>query len=252
MQIVDVPSPRPLTVVDLEALDADAQQAEVRRLVDADAQRPFDLARGPLVRSTLLRLAPERHVLICTMHHVVTDAWSFRVLSAELSALCLAFGAGQPSSLGEPSLQYADYAVWQRTWLSGNELAQRLAYWRDHLADATVQLPHPLVEFLPEVGEGDDRALAPRLEVLATVLAGAPDVVVVERELLLELGRRELLGEDGRDVQRPLGRDPLADQPVRDVEQRKIALEGGLVEPVAAVWPAAVIDHHRKMSVEDQ
>jgi len=72
---------------------------------------------------------------------------------------------------------------------------------------------------------------------------------VVERQLLLELRRGELLGEDRREVQRPLRRDAVAHEPVRDFEQRQIALEGGFVEPVAAVGPTTVVDHHRKMSV---
>jgi hypothetical protein len=101
MQIVDAAMPARLPLIDLAGLDEAAQQAELRRLVDGEVRRPFDLARGPLVRTKLLRLAPMEHVLVCAMHHIVTDAWSFRVLGDELSTLCAAFRAGEPSQLLE-------------------------------------------------------------------------------------------------------------------------------------------------------
>ena len=120
---------------------------------------------------------------------------------------------------------------------------------RDVAADAAVQLPHPLVVLFPEVAECEVLRRAGVLELLAPLGARAPHVLVVERELFLELRRGQLLGEHGGEVQRPLRRDAVADESVGHLEQGEIALESGLGEPVAAVRPATVVDHHRKMSV---
>jgi len=116
-------------------------EADARRLAAADALRPFDLAAGPLLRATLLNLsregAPERHVLLLSMHHIVSDAWSMGVLVDDLTALY----AGQP--LPELPVQYADYAVWQRERLTGEEIDRQLAFWRDQLAGAPPVLDLP-------------------------------------------------------------------------------------------------------------
>src|SRR2546425_9586568 len=120
----------------------------------------------------------------------------------------------------------------------------------DVAADPTVHLPHSLEELLPEVREAYDLLLALAREVLARFGTRTPGVVVVKRQFLLELGRGELLGQHRREVDRPLGRDPVGDQAVRRLQQRQVALEGRLAEPVAAVGPAAMIDHHRKMSMK--
>ncbi len=126
----------PLAIVDLAALAPQAAAAAGRRLARGEALRPFDLARGPLVRTALLRLAPERHVVLATLHHIVADGWSLGVLTAELGALYPAASAGDPSPLPELPVQYGDYAVWQRRWLTEEALASDLAYWRQRLAGA--------------------------------------------------------------------------------------------------------------------
>ena len=123
---------------------------------------------------------------------------------------------------------------------------------RNVAADAPVQLPHPLVHVLPEVGELDGFLDAVLLEVLPRLPAVAADGLVVERQLLLEVRGGELLDEDGGEVDGPLRRDPVGDEPVRDVEEGQIALEGRLGEPVAAVRPAPVVDHHGEMVVQHQ
>ena len=112
-----------------------------------EARRPFDLAQGPLFRSKLLRLGEDDHVLLLTMHHIVSDGWSMGVLYRELSMLYRAFVDGQPSPLAELPIQYADFAVWQREWLQGEVLESQLSYWKKQLEGipAVLNLPtdHP-------------------------------------------------------------------------------------------------------------
>jgi amino acid adenylation domain-containing protein/non-ribosomal peptide synthase protein (TIGR01720 family) len=123
-----------LPVIDLQAIAEDARDAAVRRLVMAEARRPFDLARGPVIRTHVLRVAGDEHVLQATLHHIVTDGWSTALLVRELTTLYAAYHQGGTSPLPEPPLQYADFAVWQRQWLQGETLESRLDYWRTHLA----------------------------------------------------------------------------------------------------------------------
>ncbi|HVQ37121.1 MAG TPA: amino acid adenylation domain-containing protein, partial [Pyrinomonadaceae bacterium] len=119
------------------------QLAEVRRLSKEESGRGFDLTEGPLLRVRLLRLAEEEHVVLLTMHHVVSDGWSMGVLTNEIAALYRAFSAGEEAALPEMPIQYADYAVWQREWLNGDVLAGELDYWRKHLGGQlpTLNLP---------------------------------------------------------------------------------------------------------------
>ncbi len=129
----------PLELVDLSGLPEAEREDEARRRARAEAGRPFALDAAPLVRAALLRLAPGEaageHVLLVTMHHIVSDGWSAGVLFAELGALYAAFAAGHPSPLPELAVQYADHAVWQRQQLDGPLLAGELAYWKERLAD---------------------------------------------------------------------------------------------------------------------
>ncbi|HEX3529710.1 MAG TPA: amino acid adenylation domain-containing protein [Thermoanaerobaculia bacterium] len=128
--------------VDLTALPAAARRPEALRLARAEAGLPFDLWWDALLRLTLLTLAADEHVLLVTMHHIVSDGWSMGVLMREMSALYTAFHAGRPSPLAELPVQYADYSAWQRQWLQGDVLESQLAYWREALADAAVlELP---------------------------------------------------------------------------------------------------------------
>ncbi len=112
-------------VVDLSNLPDAEREAEAQRRAVAEARRPFDLARGPLLRVTLLKLGPEEHIALVTMHHIVSDGWSIGVFVAELAALYNAFsqdqgqGALAPSPLPDLPIQYADYAAWQQDWLQG-------------------------------------------------------------------------------------------------------------------------------------
>ena len=136
-----LPSLIALPVVDLAGLPD--PETEARRLARREAGRPFDLARGPLVRSALLRLGPAAHVALLTFHHIVFDGGSAGVLVRELTALYPAAVARRPSPQPELPVQYGDYAAWQRSWLQGATLAEQLAYWRERLAGAPARLDLP-------------------------------------------------------------------------------------------------------------
>jgi non-ribosomal peptide synthetase component F len=147
VQVVAPPGRWVLPLVDLAGLPEAARQAETQRLADREAAHAFDLERGPLLRATLLRLAAAEHALLLVMHHIISDGWSMGVLVREIAALSeavLASGpAALPSALPALPIQYADFAVWQRGWLTGSELERQLAYWRRQLAGApeTLDLP---------------------------------------------------------------------------------------------------------------
>jgi amino acid adenylation domain-containing protein len=120
-----------MPMVDLSELGEAENVA--RELAVAEARRAFELAGGPLLRITLLRLGERDHVLLATMHHVVSDGWSVGILIREFTVLYEACHKGEPSPLHELPIQYADYAVWQREWLQGEALGEQLAYWRRRL-----------------------------------------------------------------------------------------------------------------------
>jgi amino acid adenylation domain-containing protein len=132
-----------LNLVDLSQLVPDAVEGTVRALATRAATQPFDLAAGPLVRGTLLRLGDEAHVALFAAHHIVTDGWSMGVMVQEVVALYADFTAGHPSGVAEPALQYADYAVWQREWLEGEVMDAQLAHWKARLAGAPALLELP-------------------------------------------------------------------------------------------------------------
>ena len=132
-----------LTIIDLQHLPAEKRLKEVQRLGLHDVQHPFDLANDPLIRLTLVQLAPEDYVLLLTMHHIITDGWSMGVFYHELEALYRAYVFGKPSPLPELSIQYADFAGWQRQWLTPQRLGSQLDYWKHQLAGAPPLLELP-------------------------------------------------------------------------------------------------------------
>jgi hypothetical protein len=140
LQLVRPATPLRLAVQDLSALPHEQREPAAVRLAQDEAQRPFDLAQGPLMRAGLLHLAARDHVILLTLHHIVTDGWSVGVLVREVSALYAAFVRGEASPLPEPALQYSDYAAWQREWLQGAALERELGYWRERLSGAPVLL----------------------------------------------------------------------------------------------------------------
>ncbi|MES1245199.1 MAG: non-ribosomal peptide synthase/polyketide synthase, partial [Acidobacteriota bacterium] len=143
VQVIDPAYPWRTPVIDLGALPADVREREVFRLATEEAQTPFDLARGPLLRVRLLALAPGERVVLFSMHHIVSDAWSMEVLVGEMAPLYSAFLRGEGSPLPELPIQYADYAAWQRRWLQGEVLEKHLAYWKEQLAGAAQVLELP-------------------------------------------------------------------------------------------------------------
>ena len=113
-----------------------------REIAGEEARRPFDLGRGPLLRARLLRLGDEDHVLLVTMHHIVSDGWSTSILARELSLFYAGYQSGSPVSLPELGVQYGDFAVWQRKWLQGEVLERQMNYWRGQLEGiAPLELP---------------------------------------------------------------------------------------------------------------
>ncbi|HYW08913.1 MAG TPA: amino acid adenylation domain-containing protein, partial [Longimicrobium sp.] len=118
-------------------------EAELLRIVTTESAARFDLATGPLIRGRLVRMAADDHVLLITMHHIVSDGWSMGVFTRELTALYAAFRAGQPDPLPELPVQYADYAAWQRRWVDGEVLREQAEYWKASLAGAPELLELP-------------------------------------------------------------------------------------------------------------
>ncbi|HEX6036828.1 non-ribosomal peptide synthetase, partial [Longimicrobium sp.] len=142
-QVIETAAPMGIAVEDLSHLPADEREAEARRMAADEARAPFDLARGPLLRARLLRLAEDDHALLFTLHHAVSDGWSTGILVREVSALYDAFARGAPSPLTPLPVQYADFAAWQRAWLAGDVLETQLGYWRTRLAGAPPLLDLP-------------------------------------------------------------------------------------------------------------
>jgi amino acid adenylation domain-containing protein len=140
-----------VVMVDLTEQPESEREDRAQRLASEEARRPFDLARGPLLRASLIRLSEAEHVLVLTMHHIVSDGWSMGVLYRELSVLYRAFSQGQPSPLTELPIQYGDFAVWQREWLKGEVLQSQLAYWKKQLEGAPGVLNLPMDRGRPAV-----------------------------------------------------------------------------------------------------
>jgi hypothetical protein len=133
-QVIDPPRAVPLPVVDLAGL-ADREPV-LRAIVREHARAPFDLAAGPLLRMLLVRLAPDEHALVSARHHIVSDGWSSGIIFREVAEAYHAFSEGRPSPLAEPAFQYADFAVWQRAWLTPERERGQLDFWRGRLEGA--------------------------------------------------------------------------------------------------------------------
>ncbi|HEX2190262.1 MAG TPA: condensation domain-containing protein, partial [Longimicrobiaceae bacterium] len=194
-----------LPVEDLSGLNEAHREAALGRRAGEEARRAFDLTAGPLFRAALLRLGAEEHVLLLSVHHIVSDGWSMGVLYRELSALYAAYREGRTSPLPPLRVQYADYAVWQRAHLRDGVLEGELAYWRERLAGAPAllelptdhprpavqthrgahertELPRELLERLQALGRSEGATLYMTLlgafQVLLSKYSGSEDVVV--------------------------------------------------------------------------
>ena len=167
-----------IPVVDLQGLSEQESEARIRRLASEEAHRPFDIARAPLLRVTLLKLGREDHALIVTMHHIISDNWSVGIFIQETAALYMSLLKGEPSPLKELAVQYVDFAAWQRGWLVDEVIEGQLSYWRKQLGGAATSLRLPT-----------DRP-RPR----AQTFRGAGESLLVDRHLtasINELSRRE-------------------------------------------------------------
>ena len=140
-----------LPIVDLANLPKIIQEQEVSNLTEQEAQQPFNLEQDSLLRITLIRLNDTEHVILFTMHHIISDGWSTGILVQEVATLYEAFSAGKPSPLPELPIQYADYAVWQREWLQGEVLDKQLSYWKQKLGGKLPVLKLPYRQQQPVV-----------------------------------------------------------------------------------------------------
>ncbi|MGZ7081712.1 MAG: amino acid adenylation domain-containing protein [Candidatus Angelobacter sp.] len=167
--------------IDLRGNSAEQRESECKRLVRQEAVTPFDLARAPLLRVKLLRLEEQESVLLATMHHIVSDGWSMGIMVTEFTRLYEAYILGQPSPLPPLALQYADYAVWQRTWLQGKVLDRQIAYWRKQLADVSLlELPadHPRPAAMSQRGASFPISISPELTERLRALSQANGVTL--------------------------------------------------------------------------
>src|SRR5229473_724460 len=178
VQVVHNAEPFCLRSEDLRNWGEKEKQEKLPRLIRAEREQKFNLGLGPLVRGLLVRLSDDEYLLLVTMHHIVTDEWSIRVLVREVARLYEAFVKGEESPLPELGIQYADYAVWQREWLQGEILEGQLKYWREQLKDV------PVLEMPTD---------HPRPAVASHRGAGVP--VQISREVLK--GLKELSGQEG-------------------------------------------------------
>ncbi|HEU4729742.1 MAG TPA: amino acid adenylation domain-containing protein, partial [Kofleriaceae bacterium] len=173
---IDIP------VVDLRSRSSAQRDAEAQQLFLREALTPFDLASDSLVRFGLIRIGPEDHIVLVTMHHIISDGWSMGVLEQELLALYDAFAAGRPSPLPALPIQYADFAAWQRRELEGPRLAELVGYWTAQLADAppVIDLPHarPRPRFQSFRGAVLPFAISPDLTRSLRALARAEDATL--------------------------------------------------------------------------
>ncbi|MCA1579632.1 MAG: amino acid adenylation domain-containing protein, partial [Acidobacteria bacterium] len=143
MQVVNAPQPVTLSPIDFSGREKSDREMLVQYLINEEAAQPFDLLRGPVARVNLFRLAPDDHVAIFTMHHIISDGWSIGVMIREVAQLYSAYSSGKESPLKELPIQYADFAIWQREWLQGEELERQLRYWKEQLRGVPGMLELP-------------------------------------------------------------------------------------------------------------
>ena len=145
MQVISSHAALALPLLDLTHLPETTRESEAHRVAVENLKEPFDLVNGPLMRAVLVRLNVEDHLLLLAMHHIISDGWSISVLVNELAQLYNAFSIGAPSTLPNLHIQYADYAQWQRSWLTGEVFESQLDYWKKQLDGAP-----PILEVLTD------------------------------------------------------------------------------------------------------
>ncbi|WP_426172795.1 amino acid adenylation domain-containing protein [Pseudomonas sp. DWRC1-1] len=156
-----------LACAEIQIVESTVEEANLKALVEAEIARPFDLQQGPLLRVSLFALSEEEHVLVLVQHHIVSDGWSMGVMVQELMQLYAAYSQGQDCALAPLPIQYADYALWQRSWMEAGEKARQLAYWREQLSGTQPVLELPFDQPRPAQqsfrGARQDIALEPAL-----------------------------------------------------------------------------------------
>lgn len=206
-----------LRAIDLSTWPEAQRQAEVERLAH-EADRPFDLERGPLMRASLVRISPGEHILHFIFHHIIFDGWSANLIVHEISRLYPVFAAGHPSPLAELPVQYADFALWQRHSLSGERLVQLLDYWRSQLLPLPrTHLPtdHPRAASLSGRGQAHPFALDLRLAMALKQLAQDSGVTLF---MLLLAAWQTLLFRYSGEERISVG-SPVANRPRPKTEQ---------------------------------
>ena len=143
VQLINEPRSLELVVIDLRDCPETERTTQVERLQEDEVQRPFSLASDLMLRACLLQLSPQEHILLLVMHHIAFDEWSISILFEQLTTLYQAFIEGKPNPLTKMPTQYADFAQWQRQWLSGEVIQNQINYWKHHLAGATPVLELP-------------------------------------------------------------------------------------------------------------
>ena len=150
-QIVAPSAPPQIQLINIRSLPEAEREKELVRSITHETNQSFHLDKGPLLRVLLMEIDEDEHVLLINMHHIVSDGWSMGVLHRELSELYRAFTQGKSSPLSELPIQYSDYAIWQREWLTGEELERQLSYWKKQLEGAPALLNVPTDRVRPAV-----------------------------------------------------------------------------------------------------
>src|SRR5262249_29555286 len=143
VQVVEMQFTRKLPVLDLSNVSGDKLETELKHIINEEADLSFDLSQTPIMRARLLRLGDNEHVFLLTLHHIAGDGWSLGILIREWSLLYNAFLNNEQPSLAELSVQYADFAVWQRALFEGEYLDKQLSYWMKQLGDSQAVLRLP-------------------------------------------------------------------------------------------------------------
>jgi amino acid adenylation domain-containing protein len=151
VQVVSQEQPFQMPIVDLGELAEAEREAEMMRIGVEEAQTPFDLARGPLLRVSLLRLDPQHHLMQVSMHHIISDTWSLRVFTREVAAIYKAYCNREPVALDELPIQYTDFARWQRQWFESGASDHQLSYWKEQLEGASAILDLPTASPRPAI-----------------------------------------------------------------------------------------------------
>jgi amino acid adenylation domain-containing protein len=273
-----------LPVEDLSGLGKADREVEVERRTSEEATRSFDLAAGPLFRAVLLRLAEKSHVLLLSMHHIVSDGWSMGVFYREFLALYDAYLEGRESPLPELGVQYADYALWQREHLRGDRLERQLSYWRERLAGAPelaelptdhprpavqtfrgaserIELPGEMLQRLRALGRSEGATLfmvvLSAFQVLLSKYSGSEDIVVGTP--IAGRTRNEVAGLIGFFVntlvlRTDLGGDPSFREVLRQVQEVTLGAyehqELPFAKLVAELQPERSLSHSPLFQVE--